>query len=133
MRVGSLFSGIGGFDLAARRVGWSTRWYSEIEPYACRVMARHFPDAYNVGDITKWDPDPGRDGVDVICGGFPCQPVSVSGKGLAQEDDRWLWPEFQGVIRVLGPRYVIVENVTGLFVRGMGDVLWGPGRLRVRC
>ncbi len=153
MQIGSLFSGIGGFDLAAQWMGWETRWYSEIDPYACRVMAKHFPRAYNVGDISTWEPmadargarqgllqDEGcvstsevgqtsdaesrsGDSVDLICGGFPCQPVSVAGKQLAQDDPRWLWPHFARIIRILRPRYIVVENVPGLLVRGMGDVL----------
>ena len=122
MQIGSLFSGIGGFDLAARWMGWETKWYSEIDPYACRVMEKHFGEAYNVGDITRWQPRP-EDAVDVVCGGFPCQPVSVAGKRLAQDDERWLWPEFARVLGVLRPRYVVIENVPGLRSRGMADVL----------
>ncbi|KKL64892.1 hypothetical protein LCGC14_2160460 [marine sediment metagenome] len=122
LKVGSLFSGIGGFDLAARWMGWETKWYSEIDPYACRVMEKHFPEVRNVGDITTWKPDR-DDAVDLICGGFPCQPVSLAGKGLAQEDERWLWPHFERVVRVLRPRYVVVENTPGLLSAGMGDVL----------
>ena len=122
MKIGSLFAGIGGFDLAARWMGWETKWYSEIDPYACRVMERNFPEAKNVGDITEWRPD-GNDGIDLICGGFPCQPVSLAGQGLAQEDERWLWPEFARVLGVLRPRYVVIENVPGLRSRGMDDVL----------
>ena len=122
MKIGSLFSGIGGFDLAARWMGWETKWYSEIDPYACRVMKNHFPEARNVGDATAWRPDR-DDAVDLVCGGFPCQPVSLAGKGLAQEDERWLWPEFARVLGILRPRYVVVENVPGLCHRGMGDVL----------
>lgn len=142
MRIGSLFAGIGGFDLAAQWMGWETKWYSEIDAYAAGIMAQRFPEARNVGDITTWQPvadaagqqwgksssGNGRqvsanDAVDIICGGFPCQPVSVAGKGLAQEDERWLWPHFARVIRILRPRYVVVENVPGLLPRGMGDVL----------
>lgn len=67
--------------------------------------------------------DGSRPAVDLVCGGFPCQPVSLAGKGLAQADSRWLWPAFADVIRQLRPRYVLVENVPGLLGRGMGDVL----------
>jgi DNA (cytosine-5)-methyltransferase 1 len=123
LTVGSLFAGIGGFDLAARWMGWRTVWHSEIDPYACAVFAQHFPESRNVGDVTTWQPDPAGDAVDVICGGFPCQPVSVAGKRKAQDDDRWLWPEFARVLGVLRPRFAVVENVPGLLVRGMGDVL----------
>ena len=108
--------------MAARWMGWETKWYSEIDPYACRVMGKHFGEAYNVGDITKWTPAV-RDAVDIVCGGFPCQPVSLAGKRQAQDDERWLWPEFARVLGVLRPRYVVIENVPGLRSRGMGDVL----------
>ena len=123
MRIGSLFSGIGGFDLAAQWMGWSTKWYSEINPYACQVMEQHFGGAYAVGDITQWHPDPVGDAVDLVCGGFPCQPVSLAGKRQAQNDERWLWPEFARILGVLRPRYVAIENVPGLRSRGLGDVL----------
>lgn len=127
MRIGSLFAGIGGFDLAAERV-WGhgcTIWHSEIDPYACAVFAQHFPQSRNVGDITTWEPDLERDTVDLICGGFPCQPVSIAGKRLAQDDPRWLWPHCGRVIRILRPEFVLLENVPGLLVRGMGEVLGG--------
>jgi DNA (cytosine-5)-methyltransferase 1 len=210
VKIGSLFAGIGGFDLAARWMGWETKWYSEIDPYACRVMERHFGEvadtikprlegyprngksgdqprrhdtatdngptgkgslqlgeedvgntygvvnigglqqegeqqggqrgasgsqrqrvvetgsgakpAYNVRDIREWTPGP-DDTVDVVCGGFPCQPVSLAGKRKAQDDKRWLWPEFARVLGVLRPRFVVIENVAGLRSRGMDDVL----------
>ena len=123
MKCGSLFAGIGGFDLAAQRVGWTTVWHSEVDLYTCAVFAQHFPASRNVGDVTRWEPNVERDAVDIIFGGFPCQPVSLAGKQRAQQDDRWLWPQFARVVRVLRPKYVLVENVPGLLVRGLGDVL----------
>jgi DNA (cytosine-5)-methyltransferase 1 len=75
------------------------------------------------GSTTNGTATGGRPRVDLVCGGFPCQPVSLAGKGLAQADSRWLWPAFAGVIRALRPAYVLVENVPGLLGRGMGDVL----------
>lgn len=125
MRIGSLFAGIGGFDLAAERV-WgkgSTVWHSEIDPYACAVFAQHFPHSRNVGDVTTWYPDPETDAVEILCGGFPCQPTSYAGKRLVQADPRWLWPDFARIIRLLRPRYVVLENTAGLLTAGMGDVL----------
>jgi DNA (cytosine-5)-methyltransferase 1 len=122
MRVGSLFSGIGGFDLGLERAGHEIVWQVENEPYCRRVLAKHWPDVPCHSDVH----DVGAhnlEEVSVICGGFPCQPVSVAGKQLAQDDERWLWPEFARVIRELRPRYALVENVPGLLVRGMGDVL----------
>lgn len=125
MRIGSLFAGVGGFDLAAERV-WgkgSTVWHSEIDPYACAVFAQHFPQSRNVGDVTTWEPDCERDAVDLLCGGFPCQPTSTAGKRLAQADPRWLWPHVQRVAGILRPRLITLENTPGLLTAGMGDVL----------
>ena len=123
MRVGSLFSGIGGFDLGLERAGHEIVWQVENDPYCRKVLAKHWPnvpcyeDVHDVGSHNLAE-------VDVICGGFPCQPVSQAGKRLVQEDERWLWPEFARIIRELRPRYALVENVPGLLVGGgMGDIL----------
>ena len=119
--VGTLFSGIGGLDLGLERAGWSVRWQCEADPWCRRVLARHwpgipiYPDARDLpGDVEP---------VDLIAGGFPCQPVSLAGRLAGQADPRWLWPAFAGVVRRLRPRLVLVENVPGLLVRGLGDVL----------
>jgi DNA (cytosine-5)-methyltransferase 1 len=122
MRAGSLFSGIGGLDLGLERAGMRVVWQCESDPYCRRVLARHWPEVTCYEDIrtVEWE---SVESVDLVCGGFPCQPVSVAGKQLAQEDERWLWPEFVRCIRSLRPLYVLVENVPGLLVRGMGDVL----------
>lgn len=121
--IGSLFAGIGGFDLAGRWVGWDTKWYSEIEPYACRVMAKQFPEAVNHGDITKIrgaDVAP----VDVLCGGFPCQDISYAGKGAGLDGERsGLWFEYARLIGELRPRWVVAENVAALRTRGLDRVL----------
>lgn len=123
MRVGSLFAGIGGFDIAARWMGWRTAWVSEIEPFACRVLAHHFPDAPNHGDITTIDfttVEP----VDVLVGGFPCQDISNAGKQAGITGARsGLWFEYARAIRELRPRYVVVENVAALTNRGLDAVL----------
>lgn len=120
---GSLFAGIGGFDLGLERAGWTCRWQVERDRFCLRVLAKHWPDVARYGgDIATVDPG-GLEPVDLICGGFPCQPVSVAGKRLAQADERWLWPEFARFVRALRPRYVLVENVPGLLVRGLGDVV----------
>lgn len=121
MNVGSLFTGIGGFDLGLERVGMRVVWQCESNEYRRKVLALRFPgvpcfdDVRAVGSGAPW--------VDVVCGGFPCQPISVAGKGLVQDDPRWLWPEFARVVGELRPRYVVVENVSALLGRGMGDVL----------
>jgi DNA (cytosine-5)-methyltransferase 1 len=123
LRIGSLFAGIGGFDLAARWMGWETAWYSEIDPYCCAVMAKHFPDALSLGDITKVDWST-VERPDLLCGGFPCQDISNAGKRAGIDGERsGLWSEFARAIRELRPRYVVVENVAALLGRGMGRVL----------
>ena len=120
--MGSLFSGVGGFDLGLERAGMEVVWQVEWDAYCQKVLAKHWPnvpcyeDVHDVGAHNLAE-------VDVICGGFPCQPVSQAGKQLAQDDERWLWPEFARIIRELRPRYALVENVPGLLVRGLGDVL----------
>lgn len=122
MTFGSLFSGIGGMDLGLERSGMQCRWQVEIDPWCRRVLTKHWPQVPKFGDIkeiTGKELEP----VDLIAGGFPCQPVSLAGKGKAQEDDRWLWPEFARILRVLRPPFALLENVPGLLVRGFGDVL----------
>jgi DNA (cytosine-5)-methyltransferase 1 len=123
LTVGSLFAGIGGFDLGLERTGgFEIKFQCEIDPYCQRVLAKHWPDVKRYGDIRELR-DVER--VDVLCGGFPCQPVSLAGDRLGQEDERWMWPEFARVIRMVRPRYVLVENTPGLLTLGMGDVLGG--------
>ena len=123
MHIGSLFAGIGGFDLAARWMGWQTAWYSEIEPYACRVMARHFPEAINHGDIRSIRGE-AVEPVDILCGGFPCQDISVAGKGAGLAGERsGLWSEYARLIEEIRPCYVVAENVSALRSRGLDEVL----------
>jgi DNA (cytosine-5)-methyltransferase 1 len=126
---GSLFAGIGGIDLGLERAGWTGRWQVEWDPFCQHVLAHHWPDVPRYGDITAVDwatVEP----VDLIAGGFPCQPFSVAGKQQRLNDERWLWPEFARAIRELRPRVVLVENVPGLLVGGgMGAVLGGLAEL----
>ncbi len=120
--VGSLFSGIGGLDLGLERAGWEVRWQVENNEWCTRVLAKHWPDVPRYGDIKELS---GHDleKVDLIAGGFPCQPVSVAGKRKAQADSRWLWPEFLRIVSEVRPRLVLVENVPGLLHRGMAGVI----------
>src|SRR5437588_4892053 len=120
--VGSLFSGIGGLDLGLGRAGMSVAWQVENDPFCAAVLEKHWPGVKRYGDIReiRWEE---VESVDLVCGGFPCQPVSLAGRRLGTTDDRWLWPEFARCVRTVRPRYVLVENVPGLLVRGMGDVL----------
>ncbi|MFA5344630.1 MAG: DNA cytosine methyltransferase [Kiritimatiellia bacterium] len=125
LTVGSLFSGIGGLELGLEMTGgFTTVWHCEIEPYCCEVLANHWPGVPNHGDITKVDWS-GVERPDLICGGFPCQDISVAGKGagIAEGTRSGLWFEFRRCIGVLRPRIVVVENVGGLVRRGLDIVL----------
>ena len=117
---GSLFAGIGGIDLGLERAGWECRWQVEWDAYCQRVLAKHWPDVPRYGDITTVDWS-GVERVDLLAGGFPCQPVSGAGKRQAQADERWLWPEFARAVRALRPRLVLVENVTNLLAINGGS------------
>lgn len=120
LKFGSLFSGIGGLDLGLERAGMRCIWQSDIDIYACKVLKKHWPDVPNLGDIKQI-----KEAlyVDLICGGFPCQPVSVAGKRKGESDERWLWPEYFRIIQLVRPRFVCIENVRGLRRRGMRTVL----------
>lgn len=122
MTIGSLFSGIGGLELGLERAGLGpVMWQAERDPYCLAVLRRHWPDARRFSDVREVGGEAAR--VDVVCGGFPCQPVSLAGRRLAQLDERWLWPEFARVIRAVEPRVVVIENVPGLRTAGLRDVL----------
>lgn len=126
MNVLSLFSGIGGLELGLERAGMTVAGQVEIDDYCRRVLAKHWPEVPRHDDVktaVKWWQSEPRPRVDVVCGGFPCQPVSVAGRRRYQDDVRWLWPAMAAVIRDLRPSYAVMENVPGLLVRGMGDVL----------
>src|SRR5690606_30688673 len=133
LTVGSLFAGIGGIDLGLERAGMQVRWQVEIEDFPTRVLRKHWPnvdlheDVRNVGSANLAP-------VDLICGGFPCQDLSVAGRraGLAGERSG-LFYEFMRVVAELAPRWVLIENVPGLLSsnggRDMGTVLWTLGEL----
>lgn len=111
---GSLFSGIGGFDLAAEWAGWENMFHCEWNEFGKRVLNYYWPKAESYGDITKTDFTIWRGRIDVLTGGFPCQPYSAAGKRLGKEDERHLWPEMLRAIREIQPRWVVGENVRGL-------------------
>ena len=117
--VGDLFSGIGGFSLAAHWMGWRTAWFSEIDPYASRVLAHHWPDVPNHGDIRAIDWTT-VELVDVLTGGFPCQPHSLAGLRAGSNDERDLFDEIIRCAGVLRPRVIVLENVPGLFTSDAG-------------
>jgi DNA-cytosine methyltransferase len=109
-----LFEGIGGFSLAARWMGWQTLAWCEWNEFGQKVLKHHFPNAEGFGDITKTDFTKYANRIDILTGGFPCQPYSLAGKRKGKEDDRHLWPEMLRAIREIQPRWVVGENVLGL-------------------
>ena len=116
LRIGSLFSGYGGLDLAVEHVfNAKTVWFSELNEPVARVFARHWPDAPNLGDITAIDWSQ-VEPVDILIGGFPCQDVSTVGKraGIAPGTRSGLWAHMAAAIDALQPEWVVIENVRGL-------------------
>jgi DNA (cytosine-5)-methyltransferase 1 len=114
MNHGSLFSGIGGFDLAAEWMGWENIFHCEWNEFGQKVLKYYWPKAISYHDITKTDFSIHRGKIDILTGGFPCQPYSAAGKRLGKEDDRHLWPEMLRAIREIQPTWVVGENVLGL-------------------
>ena len=114
MTHGSLFSGIGGFDLAAEWAGFTNLFNCEWEEFPRKVLKHHFPNAEQFGDIKEFNATAYSGRLDILSGGFPCQPFSVAGKRKGSEDERHLWPEMLRVIGECQPRWVVGENVRGL-------------------
>lgn len=114
LRHGSLFSGIGGFDLAAEWMGWENVFHCEWNEFGQKVLKYYWPKAKSYNDITKTDFSIHRGTIDILSGGFPCQPYSVAGKQKATADERHLWPEMLRAIREIQPYFVLGENVPGL-------------------
>jgi DNA (cytosine-5)-methyltransferase 1 len=112
MRHGSLFSGIGGF--AAQWMGWENVFHCEWNEFGQKVLKYYWPEAISHSDITKIDFTPYANTIDILTGGFPCQPYSLAGKRKGKEDERHLWPEMLRAIREIQPRWVVGENVFGL-------------------
>src|SRR5687767_14421804 len=119
MTFGSLFAGIGGFDLGFERAGMRCVWQVEIDPYCRRVLAKHWPNVRRHDDVRTFDGEP----CDVLCGGFPCIDISNAGEraGLSGADSG-LWREMVRAVRMVRPRIAVVENVAALLCRGMGTV-----------
>ena len=124
LTFGSLFAGIGGFDLGFERAGMRCRWQVEIDKYANRVLEKHWPRVARWDDITTFPPAFGDWSVDVICGGFPCQDISYAGLGAGLDGERsGLFFEAIRVVQQLRPRIVVMENVAALLTRGLDRVL----------
>jgi DNA (cytosine-5)-methyltransferase 1 len=123
LKIGSLCTGYGGLDLAVKNtLGGELIWYAENDKYPAKLLAHRFPEIPNLGDITELDwaqVEP----VDVLTGGYPCQPFSRAGKREGEKDQRHLWPHIRQAIRILRPRYSIFENVGGHRSLGFGTVL----------
>jgi len=117
-----LFSGIGGFAIAARWAGFRTVGFCEWEPYCQKLLKQHWPGVPVHGDIRDLDGTKYK-GTTIITGGFPCQPFSHAGKQRGKEDNRYLWPEMLRVIREAGPRWVLGENVAGIVNMALDQVL----------
>ena len=111
---GSLFSGIGGFDLAAEWMGWENKFHCEWNEFGQKVLHHYWPEAECFTDITKSDFKKYYGKIDILTGGFPCQPYSSAGKRKGKDDERHLWPEMLRAIREISPRFVVGENVRGL-------------------
>lgn len=126
MTHGSLFSGIGGFDLAAEWSGFTNLFNCEWEEFPRKVLKHHFPNAEQYGDIKQFNATAYSGRLDILSGGFPCQPFSVAGKRKGSEDERHLWPEMLRVIGECKPRWVVGENVRGL-------VNWSDGLVFETC
>ena len=114
MRHGSLFSGIGGFDLASEWMGWENVFHCEWNEFGKKVLHHYWPNAESFDDITKTDFTKYANKIDILTGGFPCQPYSQAGKRQGKEDSRHLWPEMLRAIREIKPKYIVGENVFGL-------------------
>lgn len=123
MKHASLFSGIGGFDLAAQWMAWENVFQVEIDEFCQKVLTKNFPNATRYRDIKEFKGSDYRGTIDVLSGGFPCQPFSTAGQRKGKEDDRYLWPQMLRVIREVQPRWIVGENVSGLLNLSGGMVL----------
>lgn len=127
MNIWSLFSGIGGLELGLERAGLGeTVFQCEIDPFAQKILAKHWPGVMQCNDVKKIKISNGAyvKSPDLICGGFPCQPHSLAGKRKGADDERHLWPEFARIIGEFRPAFVVAENVPGIRTNGaLNEVL----------
>lgn len=120
LRHGSLFSGIGGFDLAAEWMGWENVFHCEYDSFCQKILKHHFPNSKLYKDVKTFNASNYAGRIDIISGGFPCQPFSNAGLRKGTEDERNLWGEMLRVVREVSPKYVLGENVRGLLNWGGG-------------
>lgn len=123
MTHGSLFSGIGGFDLGAEEAGLTNVFQVEIDPFCNKVLAKNFPNVQRHYDIKSFTGKQYAGQIDIISGGFPCQPFTLAGLRKGAADDRALWPEMFRVIRTIRPTWVLAENVYGIIDLELDTVL----------
>ena len=123
MRHGSLFSGIGGFDLAAEWMGWENVFQVEWDKYCQKVLTKNFPNVKKYGDIKEFDGKKYKGSIDILSGGFPCQPFSIAGKSKGSDDDRHLWPQYLRIIREIQPPFVVGENVPGIIEMELDNII----------
>jgi len=115
LRHGSLFSGIGGFDLAVTWMGWENVFMCELDGFCRNVLKHYWPNADWYEDVRTFSAVKYRGLVDIVSGGFPCQPFSQAGRRKGKRDDRYLWPEARRIITEIRPQWIVLENVAGLF------------------
>jgi DNA (cytosine-5)-methyltransferase 1 len=123
LKHGSLFSGIGGFDLAAEWIGWENIFQCEIDGFCNKVLEKNFPNTKKYKDIKQFNGYEYRNKLDVLTGGFPCQPFSTAGKQKGTKDNRSLWGEMFRIIKESRPTYIVGENVNGI-VKMELDNIW---------
>jgi len=111
---GSLFSGGGGFEIAAELMGWNNVFNCEIDPFCNKLLKYYWPQSHHFNDIRQFDATPFKGKIDIITGGFPCQPFSMAGKRKGTADSRHLWPEMLRIISEVMPTWVVGENVYGI-------------------
>lgn len=122
LRHGSLFSGIGGFDLAAEWMGWDNVFHCELNVFCKQVLSYYYPNAKSYGNIKETDFRTYKGCIDILTGGFPCQPFSVAGKRQGTADERHLWPDMLRAVREIRPQWIVGENVRGIISWNAGVV-----------
>jgi DNA (cytosine-5)-methyltransferase 1 len=132
LTFGSLFAGIGGFDLGFERAGMICKWQVEIDDYATKVLTKHWPEVYRGRDIKECGIH-NLEPVDVVCGGPPCQPISIAGSKRGSDDSRWLWPEYMRIVDAVRPRIAVMENPPALLDRREFDDILAKLATRWNC